>query len=234
MRLPSQSAQRSQPAGILESLTYAFSRQRLGRRPLDCSMRQLVVIRATVAREAAVHFGLYLKKKGIISAEQLVEALEAQLNALVPIGQLALEEGILSARDIFEVLRAQSESPHVLFGELAIELRLMTRDAVDAAVDDPDRSQAATIRDSHSAGRDHRATGGNGNGRLPPRSIAATEARHEDAAGAGQAAARDSVHAAARPSRSESARASSIQPFEGVGQPLGEIVTCLASAAIRG
>lgn len=75
-----------------------------------------------------MHFGLYLKKKGIISAEQLVDALEAQLRGLVPIGQLALEEGILSARDIFDVLRAQSSSPHVLFGELAIELRLMTRD----------------------------------------------------------------------------------------------------------
>jgi hypothetical protein len=71
---------------------------------------------------------LYLKKKGIISADQLVEALEAQLQALVPIGQLALEEGILSARDIFDVLRAQSDSPHDLFGELAIELRLMTRE----------------------------------------------------------------------------------------------------------
>jgi hypothetical protein len=81
-----------------------------------------------VALEAAVHFGLYLKKKGIISAEQLVEALEAQLQALVPIGQLALEEGILSARDIFDVLRAQSDSPYELFGELALELRLMTRE----------------------------------------------------------------------------------------------------------
>ncbi len=75
-----------------------------------------------------MHFGLYLKKKGIISADQLVDALEAQLHALVPIGQLALEEGILSARDIFDVLRAQSDSPHVLFGELAIELGLMSRD----------------------------------------------------------------------------------------------------------
>jgi hypothetical protein len=79
-------------------------------------------------REASVHFGLYLKNKGIISADQLVAALEAQLHALVPIGQLALEEGILSARDIFDVLRAQSESPQVRFGELAIELGMMDRD----------------------------------------------------------------------------------------------------------
>ncbi len=74
-----------------------------------------------------MHFGLYLKKKGIISAEQLVAALEAQLTTLPRIGQLALEEGIISPREIFEVLQAQRRSPDVRFGELAIEMRLMTR-----------------------------------------------------------------------------------------------------------
>ena len=74
-----------------------------------------------------MHFGLYLKKKGIISAEQFVAALEEQLGTLVPIGQLALEEGTLSARDIFDVLRAQSDSPAERFGELAVEMGLMTR-----------------------------------------------------------------------------------------------------------
>ena len=75
-----------------------------------------------------MHFGLYLKRKGIITAEQLVAALDEQLNNLVPIGQLALEEGTLSARDIFEVLRAQSDSPCERFGELAVEMGMMTRD----------------------------------------------------------------------------------------------------------
>jgi hypothetical protein len=75
-----------------------------------------------------MHFGLYLKKKGIITAEQLVAAIEVQLNSLAPIGQLALEEGVLSARDIFDVLQAQNDSPNERFGELAIEMRLMTRD----------------------------------------------------------------------------------------------------------
>jgi len=75
-----------------------------------------------------MHFGLYLKNKGIISAEQLVSAIETQLSTLTRIGQLALEEGIMSPRDIFEVLRAQGESPGIRFGELAIEMGLMTRD----------------------------------------------------------------------------------------------------------
>lgn len=75
-----------------------------------------------------MHFGMYLKKKGIISAEQLVAAIEAQLNTLIPIGQLALEEGIITPREVFDVLRAQSQSPNVRFGDLAIEMGLMTRD----------------------------------------------------------------------------------------------------------
>jgi hypothetical protein len=74
-----------------------------------------------------MHFGLYLKKKGMISAEQLVAALEAQLATMPRIGQLALEEGIISPRDIFDVLLAQRKSPDVRFGELAIEMRLLTR-----------------------------------------------------------------------------------------------------------
>src|SRR5215213_4338485 len=74
-----------------------------------------------------MHFGLYLKKKGIISAEQLVAALEAQLATLPRIGQLALEEAIISPRDIFHILMAQRTMPNVRFGELAIEMRLITR-----------------------------------------------------------------------------------------------------------
>jgi hypothetical protein len=75
-----------------------------------------------------MHFGLYLKKKGVITAEQLVAAAEVQLASLTRIGQLALEESMLSPRDIFEVLQAQSVSPNERFGELAIEMGLMTRD----------------------------------------------------------------------------------------------------------
>ena len=77
-----------------------------------------------------MHFGLYLKNKGVITAEQLVAALEVQMNSRVPIGQLALEEGILSPRDIFEVLLAQNDSPNERFGDLAVEMGLMKRDDV--------------------------------------------------------------------------------------------------------
>jgi hypothetical protein len=75
-----------------------------------------------------MHFGLYLKNKGLISADQLVSAAEIQLTTLTRIGQLALEEGIMGPRDIFEVLCAQSEMPNKRFGDMAIEMGLMTRD----------------------------------------------------------------------------------------------------------
>lgn len=75
-----------------------------------------------------MHFGLYLKQQGVISSAQLVAAIEAQLKSLTRIGQIALEEGLLSPRNVFDVLRAQSESPYKRFGEVAIELGLMTRD----------------------------------------------------------------------------------------------------------
>jgi hypothetical protein len=78
-------------------------------------------------RSAAMQFGLYLKNKGVISSDQLVAALEVQLGSLVPIGQLALEENVLSPRDIFTVLQAQSDSPNERFGDLAVEMGLMTR-----------------------------------------------------------------------------------------------------------
>ncbi len=74
-----------------------------------------------------MQFGLYLKNKGVISADQLVAALEEQLGSLVPIGQLALEENVLSPRNIFTVLQAQSDSPNVRFGDLAVEMGMMTR-----------------------------------------------------------------------------------------------------------
>ncbi len=75
-----------------------------------------------------MHFGLYLKSKRVITAEQLVAAAEVQLSSLTRIGQLALEESLISPRDIFEILRAQNETPNQRFGELAIEMGLLTRD----------------------------------------------------------------------------------------------------------
>jgi hypothetical protein len=72
-------------------------------------------------------FALYIKSKGVISAEQLVAALEVQQERLPPIGQLAIEENLLTTREVFHVLCSQSEAPSERFGDTAIDLGLMTQ-----------------------------------------------------------------------------------------------------------
>jgi hypothetical protein len=70
-------------------------------------------------------FGLYLKKKGLITAEELVAAIDYQHSRMPPIGQLAMEEGTLSARQVFKVLRCQSGIPHERFGEVAVGMGML-------------------------------------------------------------------------------------------------------------
>jgi len=70
-------------------------------------------------------FGLYLKKKGVITAEVLVAALDYQHSRMPPVGQLAMEEGVLSARQVFKVLHCQSGIPHERFGEVAVGMGMM-------------------------------------------------------------------------------------------------------------
>jgi hypothetical protein len=70
-------------------------------------------------------FGLYLKKKRVITAEELVAAIDYQHSRMPPIGQLAMEEGVLSARQVFKVLRCQSGIPHERFGEVAVGMAMM-------------------------------------------------------------------------------------------------------------
>lgn len=70
-------------------------------------------------------FGLYLKRKGVLSADALVAALEFQQSRMPPVGQLAMEEGVLSARQVFQILRCQSDLPHERFGDVAVGMGLM-------------------------------------------------------------------------------------------------------------
>ena len=68
-----------------------------------------------------MRFGIHLVRRGVISSEQLVDAVDRQLNSRPPIGALAIETRRLSMHDVFEILRAQATS-HEKFGQLAVEL----------------------------------------------------------------------------------------------------------------
>ncbi len=74
-----------------------------------------------------MRFGMYLYKNRLISAEQLVAALELQDERTVPLGVIAMEQGNLAIRDVLSILRVQSDLPSDRFGDIAIDLGLMTK-----------------------------------------------------------------------------------------------------------
>ena len=82
-----------------------------------------------------MHFGLYLVKKGRITANQFVEALEAQLASRPQLGALAIETGKLSVRQVFHVLRMQADRPEEMFGVLAQEAGFLREDDLAALLD---------------------------------------------------------------------------------------------------
>lgn len=71
------------------------------------------------------------RKKGVVTAEQLVDALDEQHRNLISIGQLAIEEGVLSARDVFAVLRSQRGLPGERFGEVALAIGVLRKHTLD-------------------------------------------------------------------------------------------------------
>lgn len=80
---------------------------------------------------SVMQLGVYLVKNEVITAEELVAAIDAQQQQRTPLGQLAIELGKLSARDVFRVLRHQAVGAQSQFGAAAIELRLL--EEVDVA-----------------------------------------------------------------------------------------------------
>jgi hypothetical protein len=79
----------------------------------------------TLSEFFAMQFGVYLVRQDIISAQDLVAAIDEQQQQRTPLGQLAIELGKLSARDVFRVLRYQADFAQGQFGEAAIELQLL-------------------------------------------------------------------------------------------------------------
>lgn len=77
-----------------------------------------------------MRFELKLLHDGLITAEQLVAALERQIEQMPQLGQVAIEEGKLNVNELFSVLRVQADLPQERFGETAIELNLLSREEV--------------------------------------------------------------------------------------------------------
>ncbi|MCA9245958.1 MAG: hypothetical protein KDA42_02555 [Planctomycetales bacterium] len=70
-------------------------------------------------------FNVYLVRRGVISAVQLVDALEYQHRASIQLGSLAIERKRLTMHQVIRILDQQALDPRP-FGELAIELGFLT------------------------------------------------------------------------------------------------------------
>ncbi len=70
--------------------------------------------------------GVNLVRRGVITADQLVDAVERQMNRRPRLGRLALETGKLTMKQVFAVLEEQTVGNQP-FGETAIELGFITK-----------------------------------------------------------------------------------------------------------
>ncbi len=70
--------------------------------------------------------GVNLVRRGVITADQLVDALERQMTCRPRLGRLALETGKLTMKQVFAVLEEQALR-NMPFGETAVELGFITK-----------------------------------------------------------------------------------------------------------
>ncbi|MCI9491892.1 MAG: chemotaxis protein CheX [Lachnospiraceae bacterium] len=75
-------------------------------------------------------FGNFLLNKGIITPEQLIEALKVQSSTHKKFGTLAIHSGYMSASEVADVYITQTHYDK-RFGELAVELGYLTEEQVD-------------------------------------------------------------------------------------------------------
>lgn len=75
-------------------------------------------------------FGNFLLNKGVITPEQLIEALKIQANTHKKLGTLAIHSGFMSASEVEDVYITQTHFDK-LFGELAVNLGYLTEGQVD-------------------------------------------------------------------------------------------------------
>lgn len=87
-------------------------------------------------------FEAYLVREQLITADELVDALEHQFHSRPPIGQLAVTSGMISMKQAFHLVGLQM-TLHRRFGELAIELGYLTDDDIESLLAQQSRLQLA-------------------------------------------------------------------------------------------
>lgn len=76
------------------------------------------------------YFGQYLLNRGLVTPEQLYRALEAQQEAHVKLGVLAIGAGVLTEAQVEEIHQEQTRQDK-RFGEIALEKGYLTQEQLD-------------------------------------------------------------------------------------------------------
>ncbi|MCP1143497.1 hypothetical protein MKZ01_01920 [Lysinibacillus endophyticus] len=79
------------------------------------------------------YFGHYLLNRGLITREQLADALEYQKTVHVKFGVIAVDEGFMTTAQVEEVHEKQRQMDK-RFGEIAVELGYLTESQVEALI----------------------------------------------------------------------------------------------------
>lgn len=91
-------------------------------------------------RSGGKMFGLHLTEKGLLSPEQLVDALNTQRDETDAIGRIALYGRFLTVKDVSKILNVQATEPG-RFGEVGVRLGLLTNSDVRKLLDLQRRSR---------------------------------------------------------------------------------------------
>ena len=75
-------------------------------------------------------FGQFLLEKGIITPQQLMEAVEFQESANTRFGDYAVSKGYLTKEDVAK-LQTQQQQADMMFGEIAVRLGVLNQEQVD-------------------------------------------------------------------------------------------------------
>ncbi|MBI2267162.1 MAG: chemotaxis protein CheX [Armatimonadetes bacterium] len=70
-------------------------------------------------------FGQYLLEKGLLTREQLLNAINYQKSKVQRLGELALSKGFLTQEDLVRI-HAEQQRTDMMFGELAVQLGLLS------------------------------------------------------------------------------------------------------------
>ena len=82
-------------------------------------------------KDSKLWFAAQLYQRGVVSADEFAEAVSRQIADRPPLGSVAIARGKLSKSEVADICAAQVNAGHKRFGEVAVEMGLLTDDDVD-------------------------------------------------------------------------------------------------------